>query len=408
LKGLKMKKSLLWMIVLIISISMIAAFAGCAEEAAPAEEAEEAEAPAEEPAEAEEAEAPAAEEDILIGVSIWSSTDPLGSQCKQIVDAAAEALGVKTMYVDQSHISEQVTASAETLAAAGCDGIIICNAADSEMTSVINTCTDNEMYVAQFFRIISEENNPDIYELAKSSPYYVGCVHEAEHENGYELGRILVEEKGCRKIGMISWAVGDATALARIGGYQAAIEDWNAANPDDQVVLLDTIDDVKDSAASRSAAEALMSANPDLDAIVVAGGGGDPLEGAMAAIEGADKVGKIHVGSTDFTPTLGEQLESGAISAMSGGHYADPLFAFMMVYNAIKGNYTTSTDSFYEVLFPYCFVASAEDYANYAKYFVDELPYNEEELIEMAGQTIDELKETAAALSIEDVASRHK
>ena len=26
---------------------------------------------------------------ILIGVSIWSSTDTLGSQCKRIVDAAA-------------------------------------------------------------------------------------------------------------------------------------------------------------------------------------------------------------------------------------------------------------------------------------------------------------------------------
>jgi ribose transport system substrate-binding protein len=347
-------------------------------------------------------------DEILIGVSIWSSTDPLGSQCKQIIDAAADALGVKTMYVDQSHISEQVTASAETLAAAGCDGIIICNAADSEMTSVINTCNENEVYLAQFFRIISKDNNPDIYAAAESSKYYVGCVHEGEQENGYKLGKILLEEKGCRKIGMISWAVGDATALARIGGYKSAVDEWNDAHPDDQAVLLDTIDDVKDSAAGRSAAEALMSANPDLDAIVVAGGGGDPLGGAIAAIESAGKTGQIHVASTDFTPTLGEQLDSGAISAMSGGHYADPLFAFMMVYNAIKGNYQTSTDGFYEVIFPYCFVASGEDYNNYAKYFVDELPYNKQELIDMAGETIDELKATAAKLSIEDVASRHQ
>ena len=55
---------------------------------------------------------------IKIGVSIWSSTDTLGSQCKRIIDEAAKALDVQVMYVDQGHISENVTASAETLCAA--------------------------------------------------------------------------------------------------------------------------------------------------------------------------------------------------------------------------------------------------------------------------------------------------
>ena len=50
---------------------------------------------------------------IKIGVSIWSSTDTLGSQCKRIIDAAAKALNVDVMYVDQGHISENVTGSAE-------------------------------------------------------------------------------------------------------------------------------------------------------------------------------------------------------------------------------------------------------------------------------------------------------
>ena len=35
-----------------------------------------------------------ADEDITIGVSIWSSTDVLGSQCKKVIDKAADALGV--------------------------------------------------------------------------------------------------------------------------------------------------------------------------------------------------------------------------------------------------------------------------------------------------------------------------
>ena len=38
---------------------------------------------------------------IKIGVSIWSSTDVLGSQCKKILDEAAKALDVDVQYVDQ-------------------------------------------------------------------------------------------------------------------------------------------------------------------------------------------------------------------------------------------------------------------------------------------------------------------
>ena len=116
----------------------------------------------------------AAEDDITIGVSIWSSTDVLGSQCKKIIDKAADALGVNVMYVDQGHVSEQVTASVEQLCAAGCDGIIICNSADSEMTSAIQTCDANSVYLTQFFRIISEENSPEVYQTACNSPYYLG------------------------------------------------------------------------------------------------------------------------------------------------------------------------------------------------------------------------------------------
>ena len=117
---------------------------------------------------------------VKIGVSIWSSTDVLGSQCKKMLDAAAKALDVEVQYVDQGHVSEKVTASVEQLAAAGCQGIIICNSSDTEMTSAIKTCNDNKVYLAQFFRVISKEDSADIYKAAKDSAYYIGAVHEDE------------------------------------------------------------------------------------------------------------------------------------------------------------------------------------------------------------------------------------
>jgi len=345
-------------------------------------------------------------DDILIGVSIWSSTDALGSQCKQIIDAAADSLGVDVMYVDQGHVSEQVTASVETLAAAGCDGIIICNSSSAEMTSVINTCDENGIYVSQFFRIIDEATDPDEYALAVESPYYVGAVHENEVENGQKLVQILCE-KGSRKIALEGWNAGDATYLLREQGYKEGIAAWNAANPDDQAVLLDVQYGGHTSDTGRATAEAIIAANPDIDALIVAGGGGGCLIGAMAAIENLGLTEQIKVVSTDFLEDLEERLANGTIAAESGGHYADPLFAFMMTYNAIVGDYEKSPDGFYEILFPYLYVASSEDYAAYDEYFVKDLPYTAEELAAMAELSFEDLAATAAALSIEDVKARH-
>ncbi len=345
--------------------------------------------------------------DIKIGVSIWSSTDVLGSQCKKIIDEAADALGVQVQYVDQGHVSEKVTASVEQLAAAGCQGIIICNSSDTEMTSAIKTCNDNNIYLAQFFRIISEKNSPDIYKMAMDSPYYIGAVHENEPENGEKLVNILLE-KGNRNIGLIGWEQGDATWLGRWEGYKAGVEKWNAENPNDKAKLSEPQYGGTSSEGGSKAAEAIMAADPTIDALIPAGGGGDPLQGVIAAVERAGKTDEIDIVSTDFLPDLGERLANGSIAGESGGHYCDPLFAFMMVYNAIKGNYTQIEGNFEDVLFPYLYVASADDYIAYEKYFVDQLPYTKEELKAMAEQNMQELKETAAKLSIEDAEARSK
>ena len=343
--------------------------------------------------------------DITIGVSIWSSTDVLGSQCKKILDEAAKALGVNVQYVDQGHVSEKVTASVEQLCAAGCQGIIICNSADSEMQSAIATCNANQVYLAQFFRVISEENSKDIYDLAKASDYYVGAVHENEPENGEKLVNILLD-KGCRNIGLIGWEQGDATWLGRWEGYKAGVDKWNKDHPDDQAALSEPQYAGTTSEGGAKAANALMSADPKLDALIPAGGGGEPLQGAISAVEAAGKTKDISIVSTDFLPDLGERLENGSMAGESGGHYCDPLFAFLMVYNAIKGNYTDFAGTFNEINFPYLYVSSSDDYKAYEKYFVDQLPYTDQEIVDLSNESFEDLTKSAESLSIEDAAAR--
>ena len=352
------------------------------------------------------------DEKIKIGVSIWSSTDVLGSQSKQMLDYAAKALGdVQLMYVDQGHVSEKVTASVETLCAAGCKGIIICNSADSEMTSCINTCNENHVYLEQFYRTINKKNSPQVYEQAQKSPYYIGAVHEDEVVNGYNLAKILMD-KGKRYICLEAWTPGDATFLERWQGYKQAVNDWNKEHTDDKVTLTQPVYANTSSEEGAKVASSFMNSYPKMDSLIVAGGGGDPLVGSIGAIKNAGKTGKIAVASTDFLSDLDQQLKTGGMTAESGGHFCDPLYAMMTVYNTIKGNYKVSTDkssadSFREIKFPYLYVSSSEDYNNYKKLFLDSKPYTEEEIKKMADYSFEQLSKSASSLSIKDVQTRH-
>ena len=347
-------------------------------------------------------------ESIKIGVSIWSSTDVLGSQCKHIIDAAADALGVTTTYVDQGHVSDKVTDSIEQLCSAGCQGIIICNSADSEMTSCINTATQNEVYIAQFFRIINQEASPDVYKTAQGSKYYLGAVHEDEVTNGDTLGTLLVDKGGCRNICLEGWTAGDATFQNRWKGYQQAVSDWNSANPDKTATMTDPQYAGTSSDGGAQVTNSFLNSNPTMDALIVAGGGGDPLVGSIGALKNAGKTGTIKVVSTDFLDDLDDQLKTGGMFAESGGHFCDPLYAFLMIYNAVKGNYKKNDGDFGLVIeYPYIYVSSSDDYENYKKYFLDNDPYTADELKSLATEDFDSLKASASKLTVDDVMSRH-
>ncbi len=361
----------------------------------------------------------AADGDIMIGVSIWSSTDALGSLSKNILDKAAGILGVKLNYVDQGHVSEQVTASIETLCAAGCQGIIVCNSADSEMQACISTCDQNQVYLAQFYRIINEEASPDVYATAQNSQYYVGAVHEDEVGNGEKLIELLTMDnpdayegiqKGARHICLEGWTVGDATFQQRWTGYQNGVDAWNEAHPDDPVTMTEPVYANTSSSEGAQVTQQFVNNYPDMDALIVAGGGGDPLVGSIGQLANMGKTGSIRVASTDFLEDLKEQLETGGMYCESGGHFCDPLYALIMVYNAIKGkeDFVPVQGEFgKDIQFPYVFVSSVAEYENYEKYFVDDDPYNDDEIAGLAEMSFDELNTSATSLSIEDVMSRH-
>lgn len=339
--------------------------------------------------------------EIKIGVAIWSTTDALGSMCYKMLNSAADALGCEVQFETNGFDTDETISNVENLIASGCNAIIICNSSDSIMPNIVNLCDSAGVYCAQFFRNIEDE---DIRAVVEQSEYFLGCTHEDEYSTGYNLGKALADN-GYSNVALISWNHGDTTAEARYSGYVDAFEEFG-------INLLAEQWEVNTAEDGTSTAENFMNSYPELEAIVVTGGSGEPLQGTLTAVENMNKVGEIAVVSTDFLEDMDQYFESGLLAAMSGGHFCDPLFSFLLCYNVIEEGYSLD-DMPVEIVDNMIFVSSLEDVENYQKWFEgDTLPYTEDEIRELActyneDTTIEDLKKAAADLSLEDVMTRH-
>ena len=97
--------------------------------------------------------------------------------------------------------------------------------------------------------------------------------------------------------------------------------------------------------------------------------------------------------------------------SISGGHFVDPLFSYMLMVNKLAG--TPLSETCETVNLNFVNLESVEDAVNYYTYVEgDTFPYNEEEIRSMVkyfnpDMTIDKLREIADAYSVDDVVERH-
>lgn len=339
--------------------------------------------------------------DVKIGVAIWSTTDALGTMCYEMLNSAADALDCEVQFETNGFDTDETISNVENLIASGCDAIIVCNSSDSIMPNIMNLCNDAGVYCAQFFRNIEDEA---IKAVVEESEYFLGCTHEDEYSTGYNLGKALADN-GYSNVALISWNHGDTTAEARYSGYIDAFNEFG-------VNLLAEQWEVNTAEDGTRTAENFINSYPELEAIVVTGGSGEPLQGTLTAIENMNKVGEISVVSTDFLEDMDKYFENGELAAMSGGHFCDPFFSFMLCYNVLQGGYSLD-DMPVEIVDNMIFVSSLEDVQNYQEWFEgDVLPYTEEEIQELActyneDTTLEDLMNAAANLSLDDVMTRH-
>ena len=340
-------------------------------------------------------------EKFKIGVVIWSTTDDLGGASARLLNYASDIIGCEMVYnTNISSPESQITAT-ENLIAAGCNAIAICNYSDDILPKITSLCEENEAYFTLIWISISD---PEVKEIVEASPYYLGNTCESEEETGYMMGESF-HNMGCENIAVITMEKGDATADARDAGFDRACDEFG----------MNRISEVRNNTLTAEettkAVENFLASFPELDGIFVTGGSNTILEGVIQALALHNKTGEVKVACIDFISDLDKYIEEGAIDAISGGHFVDPLFSYMLMVNKLTG--TPLSDNCEQIDLNFINLQSPEDARNYYKYCEgDSYPYNEEEIRSMVkyfnpDMTIDKLKEIAAAYSIDDVVSRH-
>ena len=340
-------------------------------------------------------------EKFKIGVVIWSTVDDLGKASADMLNYASDVLGCEMVYnTDISSPETQITAT-ENLIAAGCDAVAICNYSDDILPKIARICEENEEYFTMIWRSIAD---PEVKEIVESSEFYLGNTCEDEEEIGYRMGKTLYD-KGSRNIGVITMEKGDTTADARDRGFDKACQELG----------MNRISEVRNNtltaAETTKAVENFLASFPELDGIFITGGSNTILEGVIQALALHNKTGEVKVACVDFISDLDKYLEDGAIDAISGGHFVDPLFSYMLMVNKLAG--TPLSDQCETMNLNFVNLTSPEDAVNYYQYVEGEsFPYNEEEIRDMVkyfnpDMTIDKLKEIAGSYSVDDVVARH-
>jgi len=340
------------------------------------------------------------EQPYLFGVSIWSDSGPLSKKVISNLRYAAGVLGAEVEIAVDGFKPDNQVSNIENLIARGCDAVMICNCTDAVVPKIVKLADEANVPLALYFRKI---NDPEIKTYAESSAYFIGNVHEDEIAVGYNLGKALAE-KGCKNAVIINYNKGDTTAGNRYVGYKKAFAETG-------INLLGEQWDILEAEPAANAAESFIAAFPELDAIAVGGGGGGPLASVIRAVKNHNKIGKINITASDFGPDIEESLRNQEVAAMSGGHWTDPFFTFILLYNYVDGHpLSNKTET---ITMQPIYLTSVAEAKDYTKWCMDQPPYNEEEIRNMTVRynssfTLSDLRKIAAAYSLEDVMKRHR
>jgi len=283
-----MKKTLLWIVVLLLSIAMVAVFslAGCkAKAAAEEEETVEEAAPEEEAAPAEE-EAPEEEAvavDLTFGYISKLLTHPWFMAESGGIENLCNEKGIEYIALDANMEDEKCLELVDQLISQGIDALMICATSQGIGPAITQKCEDAGIPVVTIDDTLVDHNGNPVPHVGMPTKEVGMTGGEALAQLATERG--FFDEGNVVKVGNLS-AAKLTVLMERTAGYTEALAANSPLVDPDDFILVETEDGMMNNALP--AVNAIISANPDVTHWIFTGINDDC---GVAAVRAAEELG---------------------------------------------------------------------------------------------------------------------
>jgi ABC-type sugar transport system substrate-binding protein len=300
-----------------------------------------------------------------IGFNVWGTGDPTFDLMFDVADQALDVYGVHATNASDDNQADKELQNIQNFISAGVDGILMQTTAESVLPQAAQECQQAKIpFVLSTFVGLDEDRE----DLRENNEYYVGAVDSNLYNEGYLIGQEAAAD-GIKNVVLIGGNVGDNNFELRIEGFTKSFVEEGGGK------ILDSARCANPSEGQEKA-NALLSANPDAEAVYVMVGSYVP--GTVSAKEtlGMDIPMYVTNANSDTVP----YIRDGSVAAATSGNELVGAVAAALLINYLDGHQILDADGKAPQLTNTGFVVDQDNIDDFEALFVNDLPYTEEVL----------------------------
>ena len=334
--------------------------------------------------------------DRTIGINNWFegayALDILCNNAKVVVENNGDSLQI---FNDEGN-AEKIITDVENMISSGVDGILWMGMFENNFVVGPQIPNDAGKYFAFYDKIPSNE---DLKQQIIGMEYFAGGVSNDNYAAGKTMAESALED-GCTKALIASAEIGDPNSDARVNGFT---ETFTAGGGK---VLSTSRVATSEANGPQQACDNMLAAFPEADCFYTTGE--DFTLAALSVVAKTSSDHEISIYGTDLNPTLLEYLKDGTLRACCGANWTSALYTAIMLENALDGCKMVDENGSAVIIEDAKMISVPSEYADmYQRFFIDENPYEEEEISNMLyvnnpDVTLDDLKAMISSYSLDE------
>ncbi len=334
--------------------------------------------------------------DRVIGINNWFegayALDILCNNAKFAVEENGDQLQI---FNDEGN-AEKIITDVENMISSGVDGILWMGMFENNF--VVGPQIPNEAgkYFAFYDKIPSNE---DLKNQIIGMEYFAGGVSNDNFAAGESMAQAALAD-GCTKALIASAEIGDPNSDARVKGFT---DTFTAGGGE---IMSTSRVATSEANGPQQACDNMLAAFPESDCFYTTGE--DFTLAALSVVGKTNSDHEIKIYGTDLNPTLLEYLKDGSLRACCGANWTSALYTAIMLENALDGKKMTDENGSAVIIEDAKMISVPSEYADmYQRFFIDENPYEQEEIDKMLyvnnpDVTLDDLKTMISNYSLDE------